>query len=83
MTVRPRSRADHAITERRLIADAVNRRMEELNLNNPDLARLTDCDRSLISNIRNARANPTLYTLVKLAHALEIRVADLFERRID
>lgn len=74
---------DFAVAERRLIADVVNRRMTELKLNNPELARLTNCDRSWISNLRNARANPTLAGLVKIAHALEIRVVDLFQRRTD
>lgn len=84
MGIRPRSRADQAITERRLIATNLKRRMAELGLTNPALGRLTDTDPSLISNIRNAKANPTLHTLVKIAHALDWRLIDLLSRnRVD
>lgn len=80
---RPPSRGEPALTERLLIADVVNRRMQELHLTNPELGRLTGLNAALISNLRNARNNATLDTLARVAHALEIRVADLFLRRTD
>lgn len=80
---RPRGRGEPALTERLLIADNVNRRMEELNLTNPGLGRLSGLNTALISNLRNGRNNATLDTLAKVAHALGITVADLFLRRTD
>lgn len=77
----PRSRSKPVFTERLLIADVVNRRMEELRLTNPEMGRLTGLNAALISNLRNARSNATIDTLARVAHALEIRVVDLFLRQ--
>jgi transcriptional regulator with XRE-family HTH domain/quercetin dioxygenase-like cupin family protein len=44
-----------------------------------ELARLTECSASLVSQIERGRANPSVSTLYSLADALGISVASLFE----
>lgn len=83
VVVRATTRTPPGLTERLLIADVINRRIAELGLSNSELARLTGMSQSYISNLRNSHENPTLDTLAKVAHALEIRVVDLFNRQKD
>jgi transcriptional regulator with XRE-family HTH domain len=43
-----------------------------------DLASAADTRQALISSIENGDANPTLDSLIKLAHALGVEVGELF-----
>ena len=47
------------------------------NLTKTDLGNLCDIERPSIARIESGKTNPTYLTLVKLAKALEVSVADI------
>lgn len=46
-----------------------------------DLARACNKDRQAIEKLENGKVNPTLYTLLELANALEISLPELVDLR--
>jgi putative transcriptional regulator len=60
---------------------ALGRRIVELRTNKgwsqSDLARATGKDRQAIEKLENGKVNPTLFSLLEIANALEVSVATL------
>ena len=52
---------------------------KERGITQEDLYRLTSISVSHISNIENAKANPSLEMLLTFADALEVPISDLFK----
>jgi transcriptional regulator with XRE-family HTH domain len=52
---------------------------EQKNWSQSDLARACNKDRQAIEKLENAKVNPTLYTLLEIAKALEIPLAKLVD----
>ncbi len=46
-----------------------------------DLARACNKDRQAIEKLENGKVNPTLYTLLELANALEVSLPELVDLR--
>ncbi|WP_027387979.1 helix-turn-helix domain-containing protein [Chryseobacterium gregarium] len=44
-----------------------------------DLARACNKDRQAIEKLENGKVNPTLYTLLELANALEVSLSELLD----
>jgi len=44
-----------------------------------DLARACNKDRQAIEKLENGRVNPTLYTLLEIANALEVSLSELVD----
>lgn len=42
-----------------------------------DLARACDKDRQALEKLENGKVNPTLFTLLEISRALEVRIKDL------
>ena len=69
--------------ERKILARNLTERMREKNLTNPQVAELSGTNAPMISNIRNARANPTLVTLSKIARAVGLTLGELLTLHTD
>lgn len=52
---------------------------EQKGWSQADLARACSKDRQAIEKLENGKVNPTLYTLLEVANALEISVSKLIE----
>ena len=63
-----------------VLAQNVARRMTELGLKQKEIATMMEVDSPRISEIINAKANPELSTIDKLASALLCSAADLLTR---
>lgn len=50
---------------------------EEKNMSQGDVFRATKIERAYISNLEAGRQNPTLETIEKIAHALDVEVSEL------
>lgn len=54
---------------------------EQKGWSQSDFARACNKDRQAIEKIENGKVNPTLYTLLELANALEISLGELVDLR--
>jgi transcriptional regulator with XRE-family HTH domain len=61
------------------LARKVKERRLSLNMSQTDLAAKSETRQALISEIERGEANPTLDSILRIAAALKIGVADLFE----
>lgn len=52
---------------------------EEKGWSQADLARACNKDRQAIEKLENGRVNPTLYTLLEIANALEVSLPELVD----
>ncbi|WP_295213712.1 helix-turn-helix transcriptional regulator [uncultured Chryseobacterium sp.] len=52
---------------------------EEKGWSQSDLARACNKDRQAIEKLENGKVNPTLYTLLELANALEVSLPELVD----
>ena len=59
------------------LAKNMKRIREEKQMSQGDICRALDLDRGFISSIENAKRNPTLSTIEKIAKALGVSVGDL------
>lgn len=59
------------------LAKNMKRIREEKGMSQGDICRALDLDRGFISSIENAKRNPTLGTVEKIAKALGVSVGDL------
>ena len=65
------------------LAQAVFQRRTAAGLTQIDLSKQAKLSKSLISNIERKMANPNLDTLLKLARALNVPLADLLDYKTD
>jgi transcriptional regulator with XRE-family HTH domain len=61
------------------LAHKVKERRLSLKMSQTDLAAKSETRQALISEIERGEANPTLDSILRIAAALKIGVADLFE----
>ena len=52
---------------------------EQKGWSQSDLARACNKDRQAIEKLENGKVNPTLYTLLEVANALEVKLSKLVE----
>lgn len=52
---------------------------EQKGWSQSDLARACNKDRQAIEKLENGKVNPTLYTLLELANALEVSLSELLD----
>jgi transcriptional regulator with XRE-family HTH domain len=52
---------------------------EQKGWNQSDLARACNKDRQAIEKLENGKVNPTLYTLLEIANALEVSLSKLVD----
>lgn len=64
------------------IAASLKQLREERNLSQPELAHISNVDRSLIANIETGRKIPSLAISVQLADALLVTLDTLVGRRV-
>lgn len=67
------------IDELHFLSEQVYFRRTAENWTQDELAEVSGMTQAQIANIEAARANPTVRSLVKVAHALRCRVSDLFQ----
>jgi len=65
---------------RRVLAHNVRRLRLDRGLSQDELATEADIRQALVSSIEAATANPTLNSILKIAAALGVEVADLFAK---
>jgi len=53
------------------------------NISLRTLEELSDISRAQINNIENGKKHPTVYTLCKLSHALNVLPQDLFSWKVE
>ena len=63
------------------LSQRIKRLRLERQLNQDDFAREANIHRSHVSSLENAKFDPTLSTLFKVAKALEITVSELLDMR--
>lgn len=72
-------------TTRRRLRDNLGRRVRELRLSlkmtQADLAEDAEIRQALVSAIERGEANPTLDSVLRVAIALDVSLAELFESR--
>ncbi|MGJ5208129.1 helix-turn-helix domain-containing protein [Bradyrhizobium sp. HKCCYLR20261] len=64
-----------------ILAANVKRLRRERKFSQEGLAAAADLRQAVVSEIERAEANPTLASLTKLANALDVRLAELFDPR--
>ncbi len=60
------------------LAKNIKRVREKKGMSQGDICRALDIDRGYISSIENAKRNPTLGTIEKIAKALSVEIKELF-----
>jgi len=62
---------------KKALGTRIIRLLEQKGWSQSDLARACNKDRQAIEKLENGKVNPTLYTLLELANALEISLPEL------
>ena len=77
---RPSKRMSAKLTRHmRWLAANVRRLRQDAGLSQQELAKAAEIRQALVSEIERGEANPTLESLVKLAQALKVDLARLFD----
>ena len=77
------SQPDNLEAVRRDIATNLKRLRNKAGIAQETLAYEADVDRTMVSKIERAVANPSISTLLKLANRLNVGMTDLFKKTVD
>jgi len=67
---------------KRILADNVRILRTKKRFSQEAIAELANIGQNQISEIENEHANPSLETLIKIAHAFDVSIADLLTEKI-
>ena len=62
-----------------IVGQKIKKKRLEKKMKQQDLAAAIDIEKTNLSRIEAGRTNPTLWTLLKISHALEVPVTELLE----
>lgn len=74
---RPTPPDDRVIARRRQVGDQIRRVREHLNLTQPDVCGRSGIDIATYSRIEQGHSSPKLDTLIRIADAMGVELADL------
>ncbi|MEV4335787.1 helix-turn-helix transcriptional regulator [Streptomyces sp. NPDC049590] len=79
--MRPTPPADRVIARRRLVGQQIRRVRETYNLSQLDVCGRSGIDVATYSRIEQGHSSPKLDTLIRIADAIGVRLADLVDER--
>ena len=65
--------------EAQRLGENLKRIRTEKGISQGDIARALEVDKSFVSNIENAKTNPTLATIAKIAKAIGVSIDELLK----
>ncbi|MFI7014369.1 helix-turn-helix domain-containing protein [Streptomyces sp. NPDC050164] len=78
---RPTPPTERVLTRRREVGEQIRRVREELNLTQPDVCGRSGIDIATYSRIEQGHSSPLLDTLIRIADAMGVDLAELVRRQ--